>query len=535
MKIRFIEPRPAGFNVFDITPLPRLGLPLVGKVLADQGHDVRVYAQILAPVDWDDVESADLVGLSALTSTAPAAYAMADRLRTRGVPVVLGGPHVTFLPDEALAHADFVVRGEGQRTSVELVSALAGGRALDSVLGLSYHAAGRARHNPPRPPCTREEFAALPAPDLSLVVGRERMPIVPIMTQWGCPFDCDFCSVIEMFGRHVRARRVPDVLAELEAHRGAGVFFYDDNFVVNKARTRELLQGMIDRRLGIRWSAQVRAETVYESKRARALDHELLDLMRAAGCVMVYCGYESVNPATLAAYRKRQDVLTIRDSIAAFHAHGIKVHGMFVVGSDADDSRTMAQTVRFALRHRIDTVQLLMLTPCPGTDFYARMKAQGRILSHDWSLYDGHHALIHPARMSAYDLQMGTYRAMLRFYSNWQIFRSGFAAAVRNLPFLAALPFRAPRLSLQLPRIAVLSLLPRRRAEIADILRRSLPRPAWERLVGAFSIAGLRKFGHDQLRRWAGQAHSLAHIERTRALLVHSLDAAPREGGRLSP
>ncbi len=519
MKIRLIEPRPAGFNVFDLTPLPRLGLPLIGTILAGLGHDVRVYAEVLSPIDRADVESADLVGLSALTPTAPAAYALADRLRARGLPVVVGGPHVTFLPDEALAHADFVVRGEGQRTIVELVQALAGGGSLSAISGLSFWQTGQAQHNPPRPACTPEEFAALPAPDLGLVVGRERMPLLPVMTQWGCPFDCDFCSVIKLFGRRVRARPVADVLDELEAHRGAHVFFYDDNFVVSKARTRALLQGMIDRGLHLHWSAQMRAETVYASKSTRALDHELLDLMRASGCVMVYCGYESVNPATLSAYRKRQDVRTIQDSLAAFHAHGIKVHGMFVVGSDADDDRTIAQTLRFALRQRIDTVQLLMLTPCPGTDFYARMEAQGRLLSRDWSLYDGHHALVQPARMSAYALQMQTYRAMLRFYSNWHIFGAALAGTLRNLPFLATLPFRAPRLSLRLPRLAVLALLPWRRTEIVDLLRRSLPQPNWERLAAAFTVAALRKFGHDQLRRWAGQAHSLAHIERLRALL----------------
>ena len=421
MKIRLIEPKAPTLNVFDQALLPRLGLPLLGRILRDAGHDVRIYVETLAPVDWSDAASADLVGFSATSATVPAAYAMADRCRRLGVPTVIGGSHVTFLADEALEHCDLVVRGEGQAAILEVVAALRGERGYAGIAGLSYRdASGSVRHNPPRPNCTQEEFAALPAPDVSLIVGHERMTNVPIMTQWGCPFDCDFCGVIKMFGRKVRARAIGDVLDELASYRDRGsVFFYDDNFVVNKARTRELLRTMLDRGLTPRWSAQVRAEVVYKDKRTRELDHELLALMRDSGCRMVYCGFESVDPATLAAYNKHQDVETIRDAVRAFHDYGISVHGMFVLGSDADDRRTFAQTVRFTRRNRIDTVQFMMLTPCPGTAFAERIASEGRLLSRDWSLYDGHFCLIQPAKMTPYELQVGTRTKRSRNSTRW--------------------------------------------------------------------------------------------------------------------
>ncbi|MDY7077175.1 MAG: radical SAM protein [Chloroflexota bacterium] len=515
MKIRLIETKAPGLNVFDRARLPRLGLPLLGRLLAESGHDVRIYVETLAPVDWTDVAEAGLVGFSSTTATTPAAYEMAGRVRDMGIPTVIGGSHVTFLPDEALRHCDFVVRREGQVTLLELVDALEGRADLAHVAGMSYRdAAGRPVHNPDRPPCTQEEFAALPSPDLRLIVGHERMTCVPIMTQWGCPYACDFCSVIHMFGRRVRARPIEAVLSEIETYRDRGtIFFYDDNFVVDKERTRTLLQEMIERSLTIPWSAQMRAEAVYKDKRSGELDHELLGLMRDAGCTRVYCGFESVNPATLATYNKRQDVRDIRDSVRAFHDYGIHVHGMFVLGADTDDAETFQRTVDFALQNKIDTVQFLMLTPCPGTPFYERMVAQGRLLTDDLSLYDGHHCVIQPALMSSYELQMGVYQAMARFYSVRYALRLIASNVTRNLPFFLGLLWRERGLRLQLPRVALLSLLPSRRSDVLDILQGALSRDSWKRLQDMLMVPVLRLYGHVHIRQWAQQAHSQAYME----------------------
>lgn len=515
MKIRLIEPKAAGINVFDRALLPRLGLPLIGGLLAERGHDVRIYVETLAPVDWADVATADLVGFSSTTATTPAAYAMAAQVRAMHIPTVIGGPHVTFLPDEALRHCDFVVRGEGQVTMLELVDALEGKADIPGVAGLSYtDRLGRPVHNPARPPCTQEEFAALPAPALELIAGYERMTNVPVMTQWGCPYACDFCSVIHMFGRQVRSRPIERVLEELERYRGWGhVFFYDDNFVVSKARTKALLRGMIERGLTPPWSAQMRAEVVYADKGSRELDHELLGLMRDSGCTMVYCGFESVNQATLEAYNKRQDVRDIRDSVRAFHAYGIHVHGMFVLGADTDDVQTCHKTARFALENEIDTVQFLILTPCPGTPFYNRLVAQGRLLTDDLSLYDGHHCVIQPALMTPYELQMGTYMAMARFYSARHALGLFLSNLVRNLPFLLGLLWRERGLRLQLPRVAVLSLIPSRRQEVLSILQKVLSRESWNRLCDIFVVPALRLYGRFHVRRWALQERSRAYLE----------------------
>jgi radical SAM superfamily enzyme YgiQ (UPF0313 family) len=528
VKIRLIEPKAPGLNVFDRALLPRLGLPLIGRVLVDHGHDVRIYVETLAPVDWKDVTDADLVGFSTTTATTPVAYRMAERMRDLGIPTVIGGPHVTFLANEGLEHCDFVVRGEGQETMLGLVNALEGNRSLADITGLSYHDAERRPiHNPDRPGCSPTAFETLPAPALNLIVGHERMTNIPIMTQWGCPFDCDFCSVIHMFGRRVRARASNNVWDELETYRGRGsVFFYDDNFVVDKRRTKALLRGMIARDLTPQWSAQMRAEAVFKDKRTRELDHELLSLMRDSGCTMVYCGFESVSQATLEAYNKHQDVRDVRDSMAAFHSYGIRVHGMFVLGADTDDKGIFDETVDFALENEIDTVQFLMLTPCPGTPFYERMVEQGRLLTDDLSLYDGHHCVVQPKLMSAYELQMGTCRAMAHFYSVRHVLRLFLSNVTRNLPFLIGLLWRERGLRLRLPRVALLSLLPSRWPDLVGVLQGALSHDAWQRLQDILAVPMLRLYGHRHVREWLRQSRSRAYITRLKQLVELRRQAA---------
>ena len=518
MKIRLIEPKAPGLNVFDRALLPRLGLPLIGRVLVDHGHDVRIYVETLAPVDWDDIADADLVGFSTTTATTPVAYEMAQRVRDMNIPTIIGGPHVTFLADEGLEHCDIVVRREGQETMLALVDALEESGDVSGVLGLSYRdASGEMVHNADRPPCSPELFAELPAPALHLIVGHEQMTNIPVMTQWGCPFNCDFCSVIHMFGRHVRARAIENVLDELETYRGQGaVFFYDDNFVVDKRRTKDLMRGMIARDLTPPWSAQMRAEAVFRDKRTRKIDHELLDLMSESGCNMVYCGFESVSQATLDAYNKHQEVRDVRESVEAFHDYDIHVHGMFVLGADTDDKSIFEETVDFALENEIDTVQFLMLTPCPGTPFYQRMVEQDRLLTDDLSLYDGHHCVVQPKLMSAYDLQMGACRAMAQFYSAGHVMNLFLSNVTTNLPFLISLLWRERGLRVQLPRVAALSLLPSRWPDLLGTLRDAVSQESWRRLQDILTVPMLRLYGYRHVRDWLNQSSSKAYIDRLR-------------------
>jgi len=408
MKIRLIEPEPPGMHVYAKVLLPRLGLPIIAATLKAHGHDVLVYNAQMAPIDWADVNSADLVGLSSTTSTTSTAYEYADGLRARNVPVVIGGSHVTFMADEALQHVDYVARGEGgEQLMLELIEALGGKRELDEIDGLSFRRDGETVHNAPRERCS--DLDVLPFPDLRLVVGSERLTTIPIMTSWGCPFACNFCSVTAMFGRKYRFRSAESVIAEIKDKRPGRIFFYDDNMAADKKRLKKLLQMMIDEDLVIPWSAQVRTDVVR--------DKELLELMRASGCELVYLGLESVNQDTLDGYEKSQTVDDIVQGIRILHDYDIRSHGMFVLGADTDNVQTVRDTVDFAIKNHIDTVMLNILTPLPGTPQYQELEAQGRIFEKRWELYDAHHVVFEPKLMTPYELQMEDLRGYMRFYS----------------------------------------------------------------------------------------------------------------------
>jgi len=513
LRICLVEPRPPGHHVYDRVLLPRLGLPLIATMLAGAGHHVTVYCEMLEPVDLAACAAADLAGISSTTSTAPAAYRLADMLEAAGAPVVLGGPHVTFRPGEALEHAHYVVRGEGEQTMLELVAALQRDAPLHQVAGLSWRDAGGGQHhNKPRGRCSQAEFEALPAPDLSLIAGHGRMTIKPLMTQWGCPYDCEFCAVTAMFSRRVRYRRTAQVLAELAGLNADRVFFHDDNFVVNKARTAELLHAMAAAGLTPEWSAQVRADTVYRSHSGCEIDHEFLDLMRQAGCHMVMAGFESISDAGLARLGKQATVADSERAVAAFHDHGIDVHGMFVLGLDTDTRHSAQDTVAFARRVGIDTIQMMVQTPLPGTRLWDRIQAEGRLITMDWSLFDGHHVVMRPEQMTPLDLQLSVLEAMKRFYSWPAILSSGITAVTWQLPALARLAAR-PAVAVRLPSIARLA-AGRRWAELGQLLRGCLSPAELTRLGDAFTRPVLRWYGRHQLGAWQAQQQSRDHLAR---------------------
>lgn len=424
MKVTLIEPKASGFHVYSKFKLPRLGLPLLGAMLErDLGIRPKIYFQELGNIDWNEVNSSDLVGISTITPTANEAFKVLGRIKEGSdIPVVMGGAHVTFMPDEALEKgADFVVRGEGEYSLRELVRKLmTGDDDFESIPGLSYREGERMIHNAEAPRV--QHLDDLPWPDLTMIERHEKIRTIPMMTSRGCPYNCKFCSVTKMFGRRYRFRDTTDVLNELEVLHArnprASIFFYDDNFTAKPKRTKELLQGIIDRGIKVNWTAQARVDVVK--------DEELLGLMRKSGCSFLYLGLESINPLTLESYRKEQTVQDIADGVKTLHKYGIKVHGMFVLGSDEDDVKTIKETVRFARSFKIDTVQFLVLTPFPGTETYQELSEQGRILVDDWSKYSGHHVVFNPIKMTPYQLQKeGSFRSMQRFYSLWRCWKLG--------------------------------------------------------------------------------------------------------------
>ncbi len=413
-KIVFIEPKAPGLNIFSKFALPRLGIVMLATILKGRGYEAEVYFEERGKIDWDSLSGADLVGISTITATAPRAYAIAEKVKKMGVPIVFGGPHPTFLPDEALDHGNYVVRGEGEETIVELIKALETNESLEGIKGLSYQCEGRKIHNPPRELC--RDLDLLPEIDLRLIKGYREAKgwavskIIPIITSRGCPFHCTFCSVTPMFGRRYRFRSAMRVIDEIRKYRDSHIFFYDDNFAANKKRTKMLLRMMIaEDAVPSSWSAQVCVDI--------GDDKELLELMKRTNCDTLYIGIESVNPKSLKLYNKAQSVEKIIRGVQAIRGAGLRIHGMFVLGSDEDDIQVVRETVKFAKRLKLETVQFMVLTPLPGTEIYSSLKDENKIFTYDWGLYDGQHIVYTPAKMVPFVLQAEAYGAMRKFYS----------------------------------------------------------------------------------------------------------------------
>jgi radical SAM superfamily enzyme YgiQ (UPF0313 family) len=419
-------------DLYSVVRLPSRATELLAAILRKQGFSsVKTFNPLynrfrgrFHQEELRELAGMDVVGISAITRTQPPSYELAWRLKELNpkIRILLGGPHVTAFPEEALRYGDVVVRREGDATLVEIAERIVAdsdNTFLGDIAGISFRdVKGRVQHNPERPFLTSEELSRLPFPDFPDPV-LKRISHSVIVTSRGCPFHCDFCAVITQFGstyRFLDADRAVELIHHTLRQTRKPIFFGDDNFHARPARTRAILEKILQG--GIRmpaWGAQVRVEAAW--------DAEMLGLMRRTGCTRLYVGLESVNAKTLQLFNKQSSPEKNESAIRRFQEAGFSVHGMFVLGSDEDTLETVRETVDFAQRSMLGSAQFFSLMTLPGTPLTARYSEEGKILSRDWSLYDAHHVVIRPAKMSPYVLQKELLRAHLRFYSWKEAFR----------------------------------------------------------------------------------------------------------------
>ena len=414
-------------DVYSLFRFPARGVPLLEAICRRAGYEdivtiIPQYNRVpgrLDVGDWKRLADTDVLGLSVITRTANQSFELARRVRLVNprVKILFGGPHSTALPEESLQFGDVVVTHEGDYTLPLLLERLEDNLRdpyLTDLQGVNY--LGRDSEiirNPDRPYLTSEELSALPFPVYSDQMSRGITHNV-VNTSRGCPYECEFCSVIENFGRGFRFLS-DDAAVALIRHtiqlNGKRIFFGDDIFAANRARTTRLLERLLAEGVRMpRWFAQVRVET--------AQDRELLRLMKRANCAMVFVGLESVNEETLKLFKKHVTLEKIRAAIAAFNEAGIRVHGMFVLGSDADTSQTLTETLKFARDSRLTTAQFFALTALPGPPLTRRLAEEKRIFAWgDWQLFDAQHAVVCPSRISPSELQAGIFRLSRQFYS----------------------------------------------------------------------------------------------------------------------
>lgn len=344
----------------------------------DVPAEVRVVDEMVEDLDFST--PADLVAITAITGTAPRAYLIADRFRAAGATVVLGGVHPTLLPEESLRHADAVVRGYAERTWPRLLRDFAAGR-----LQRLYE------DDEPFDP------ALIVPPDRSSIRRRDYVGWGTVEMSRGCPNACDFC-ISHRFHREYLCRPVGDVIAEVKALRSKVVFFLDPNMIGDREHAKEFFAELAKLR---KWWLGCASLDVVD-------DPELLALMARSGCRGLLMGFESIRPEALVASGKTRNVgREYARVVDALHDHGILVQGCFVLGFDTDDTSVFEEAAAYLERARFDLPQVSIYTPFPGTPVFERLEGEGRILTRDWSLYNGQNVVFRPRRMTPGELSAG--------------------------------------------------------------------------------------------------------------------------------
>ena len=376
--------RPIKYSLF-----PPLGLATLAAYLSPD-DDAIVVDEHVEPLTLDDAP--DLVVIQVYITNAYRAYRIADHYRRGGAFVCLGGLHVTALPDEAAAHADAIFLGPGEQTFPQFLADLRAGapqRVYASTAGRTLE-----RVPPIRRDLIRRNHYLVPN---SIVVTR------------GCPQHCDFCYKDAFFqaGRGFYTQRVDDALAEIDRLPGRHLYFLDDHLLGDPRFARALFEGMRGMRRVFQGAATVDS----------ILRGDLIQRAAEAGLRSIFVGFETLAPENLRRSNKRQNLGRDYKAVAdRLHGLGIMINGSFVFGMDEDDDDVFSQTVDWAVEHGITTATFHIQTPDPGTRLHARMVSEGRIVTHDWNLYDTRHVVYRPAKLRPEALKEGYDWAYREFY-----------------------------------------------------------------------------------------------------------------------
>ncbi len=399
-KLLLINPvgRRSGFLLSKISTFPPLSLAYVAAAtpsdwqikILDENFDIFTF------------EEADLVGITAFTSNINRAYEIARTYRERGIKVVMGGIHVSMLPDEALKYADSVVIGEAEGIWGQVISDFENDHLAPKYEGQRIDL---------------EKRNIRPRRDLQ----HPGYLWTSVQTSRGCPFSCSFCSVTKYLGKEYRQRSDQDVLEELKNIKGKYITFVDDNLIGytsdSRERARRLFQGMVDLKLSKQWWMQTSLNA--------ADDEGLIELAARAGCMFVFIGFETIDKATLKDMRKgvnlRIGVENYKKAVQTFHRHGIGVLGAFIIGNDYESDAYYKKLSDFLVNSGIDIFQVSILTPLPGTELMTQVQDAKRSIyqefPQDWEKYRFSYVVHNPAGVEAETIYIGDNYLKNRLYS----------------------------------------------------------------------------------------------------------------------
>src|SRR3977135_2770650 len=347
---------------------PLAGLLAVAASIPRDQYEVVLTDENIETIDFD--LKADLVGISAMTSYVNRGYEIADQFRSQGVPVVMGGVHPSFMPQEALKHCDAVVIGE-----VELVI----DRLLDDLEQGSMRGTYRADKLHP--------MAGMPMPRYDLLKKHRYVNRTFVQTSRGCHHGCTFCSEPLMNGLKFRYRPVDEVIHEIENCGARTISINDADFFGTPERPKEVMRALRGR--GIQWQAGVTSKL--------AQDDRMLELAAESGCTMLSIGFESISRETLKSVHKHvnrpENFMALVEKV---HSYGIMVFGLFMFGFDSDNTSVFDETVELNISAKYSTRTASELRDWPGTLTWYDLKKANRIVSFDWTMYDQGHVVYRP-------------------------------------------------------------------------------------------------------------------------------------------
>jgi len=369
--------------------MPQTFPTLAALVPEDVDIELRCHDEGIETIDPETLD-ANLVGMTVITGSAPRAYELAAVFRRRGIPVVLGGPHITLAPEDAAPHADTIVVGWAEETWPRL---------------LRDWQAGALSERYDRQP---DFDLRTPPPDRSVLPSRSYLTDAVFEATRGCVFKCDFCVSPAAWGRRVWQKPVEDVVADIRRHGKKRIIFVDLNLTADRRYALGLFRALTP--LKIKWFGLATTTLVN--------DAELLDACAESGCTGLLMGLESIDPAILGKMHKSFNKPEHYGRLVArLHAKGIALQGCFVFGQDGESTDIFERTARFAVEADIDLPRFAISTPFPGTPLFRKLEAENRLLHRDWSLYDGQHCVFQPKGISPRELELGTERAWKIAYS----------------------------------------------------------------------------------------------------------------------
>jgi anaerobic magnesium-protoporphyrin IX monomethyl ester cyclase len=381
-------------------PQPPIGLALIAAIVEKEGYSVTLLdanALNILPEDIPSlVNGADVIGLTATTPTISTALRIAEYVKqvNPSVKIIMGGAHVTMLPEETMASSpaiDIIVKGEGDETIVRLLKVLENNQPLENVTGIIYRDDGKIRQSHGQ--ISMVDVDSLPFLAYHQLPLKSYQPHPPhgmfrpfaaIVTSRGCPYRCAFCSK-PVFGTKFRAQspaRVVDELAYLKDRFGVReVAFYDDSFTVDKNRVHAIADRILHSGLKINWTCETRVNLV---------DKALLRHMTQAGCYAVSYGIESASPEIIETLHKDTTIEQVEEAVAYSREAGLQVVGYFMIGSPGETPDTIRNTIDFAKKLKVDFAQFSVTTPFPGTELYdIYMKNRKETISWDSFVYAG--------------------------------------------------------------------------------------------------------------------------------------------------